>query len=132
MCIFSRRCDELLHCVPAPKVLGCNQSYLFCETCALGFLTTQMPDSETPHKSPYATIGKLVENIGWKITRPGRGSDLSEGDIITHLNAVALNTDIQTAAQVIVDFADYQGGEVVLHVLRASGYRVEQLSFDRS
>lgn len=91
-----------------------------------------MPDSETPHKSPYATIGKLVENIGWKITRPGRGSDLSEGDIITHLNAVALNTDIQTAAQVIVDFADYQGGEVVLHVLRASGYRVEQLSFDRS
>lgn len=131
MCIWKRRCNELLNCVAASAVLGCQQGPGFCETCALGFLNTQMPDEPEPHKNPHATLGKLIDNIGWKITRPGRDSGLSTGDIITHLNGVALNTDGQTAAQVIVEFGEYRGGEVIVHVLRASGFRVEQVSFER-
>lgn len=131
MCIWKRRCNELLNCVAASAVLGCQQGPGFCETCALGFLTTQVPDDEELHKSPYATLGKLVENIGWKVTRPGQGSGLGEGDIITHLNGWPLNDDTQTAARVMVEFADYRGSEVILHVLRVNAYRVEQVSFER-
>lgn len=131
MCIFKRRCNEILNCVSASPLLGCAQGPGFCETCALGFLTTQTPASETPHRSSYATIGKLVEDVGWKITRPGKGSELSEGDIITHLNGEPLNTDIETAAQVIVEFGEYKGGEVIVHVLKFGGYRVEQVNISR-
>lgn len=131
-CIFKRRCNEVLNCVSSSSpLLGCEQGAGFCETCALGFLTTIPGDLAEPHRSPYATLGKLVENVGWKVTRPGRDSNLSIGDIITHLNGEALNTGGQTAQSVIVEFGNYQGGEVIIHVLRASGFRVEQVSFER-
>lgn len=132
-CIFKRRCNEVLNCVSSSSpLLGCEQGPGYCETCAMGFLTTQVRSQAAPHRSPYATIGKLVEDVGWKITRPGKGSGLSEGDIITHLNGLVLNADVQTAQRAIVGFGEYKGGEVILHVLRASGFRVEQISFDRN
>jgi hypothetical protein len=57
---------------------------------------------------------------------------LNSGDIVTHLNGRALGTDQITAGDLIVEFGEYKGAEVVLHVLRASGFRVEQVSIERS
>ena len=132
MCVWRRMCDEVGNCKAAPPIFGCQQMAGVCEICALGFLSTIPGELTEPHRSLNATLGKLVEGFGWKVTRPGRGSGLSEGDIITHLNGEPLNTTMQAAQEAMLSFSNYQGGEVVLHVLRASGYRIEQVSFERS
>src|ERR1051326_7795215 len=135
MCNWGLRCNEINLCVGASDVLGCAKFGSSCETCALGFLSAPMPkkksDKPTYHLSKYATIGKLVENVGWKITRPGAGSGLSAGDIITSLNGKGFNVGAAEAARLIVGFAAYTGESVVINVLPSATVKVESGGFER-
>jgi len=118
-------------CIAGPETLGCAKQGGSCDTCALGFLSSQPPKTKKPHLSKAATLGKLVKGIGWKITRAGAASDLEPGDIITHLNGMALNTDIESAIKVILAFNAYTGAIVVIDVLPVKAFATTHKQFDR-
>jgi hypothetical protein len=70
--------------------------------------------------------------LGWKITRPGRGSGLEEGDIIISLNGLALNEGLELAANVIAQFGEYDGEIVLFSLLPVAGFSIEKWEFERA
>jgi hypothetical protein len=135
MCSWGSKCDVANNCVAAAETLGCAKGGGDCQTCALGFLTSQTPEAKggkvrALHRSAYATLGMLTP-LGWKITRPGKGSRLDVGDIVTSLNAAPLNQGIEQAAKVIVDFASYAGEIVLIDLLPAVGFAIERRECER-
>lgn len=134
MCSWGAACGETGQCQFAHPTLGCSKPGPNCETCALGFLTTTPPAQKTGvatlHKSVYATLGKLCPNKGWVITRPDKGSGLTKGAIVTALNGIALDGDIESAKQTIIDFYSYMERSVTISLLESDGQTMN-LTLDR-
>lgn len=133
MCAWGNYCGGPAgnQCVAGSELLGCQRVGNNCDTCALGYLTVPPPINRS-QTNEFGTVGKLIEGVGWKITKPGSGSGLSAGDIITHLNGEALHKDLASARDAIVKFGAYEGETVVIRMLAVTGFRFEDRSFERA
>ena len=133
MCQWNSQCSDINNqCVSASPVLGCAKRPSECETCALGMLNRIHANTLIkPHLSIYATLGKLRAGKGWEITRPGKGTDLEIGSLVTEINGQRLDGDMKSAKQAIVDLYEYTGEAVTLGLRNARG-RVIQREFKRT
>ena len=128
MCQWNAQCSDVNNqCVSGPPTLGCSKSGSSCETCALGRLTRLPTKTLThPHKSPYSTLGKLRPNKGWEITRPGKDTDLAKGDLITEINGLPLDQDLDTAKRTIIELYKNKEKAVMVTLLSPRGRKIQR------